>query len=103
MVPAAARLQLCRHVLYVEGSTLMCRDHHPLARYVVLTSLHFSRSYRQNDDNVAMWDAVRNGGLPYRAFTFRGDFPNKGLYHRLDLMFEGYFISPTIEVYCREG
>jgi 4-amino-4-deoxy-L-arabinose transferase-like glycosyltransferase len=70
--------------------------------YVVLTSLHYARSYRQRDDNVAMWDTVRKGVLPYRLERrFRAEYLNWHFYRNLDPMFEGYFVSPTIEVYRR--
>ena len=70
--------------------------------YVVLTSLHYARSYRQRDDNVALWNTLRRGVLPYRlARRFRAEYLNWRFYTKLDPMFEGYFISPTIEVYQR--
>jgi len=70
--------------------------------YVVLTSLHYARSYRQQDANAAMWDTVRRGVLPYRlAERFRAEYLNWRFYSMLDPMYEGYFISPTIEVYRR--
>jgi hypothetical protein len=70
--------------------------------YVVLTSLHYARSYRERDGNVAMWDTVRRGVLPYRlAERFRARYLNWRFYRKLDPMYEGYFISPTIEVYQR--
>jgi hypothetical protein len=75
-------------------------DQHP--DYVVLTSLHYARSYRQQDANVAMWDTVRKGELPYRlAERFRARYLNWRFYTKLDPMYEGYFLSPTIEVYQR--
>jgi 4-amino-4-deoxy-L-arabinose transferase-like glycosyltransferase len=70
--------------------------------YVVLTSLLYARSYRQQDDNVLLWDTVRRGQLPYRlAARFRAEYLNWRLYRKLDPMYEGYFVSPTIEVYQR--
>jgi 4-amino-4-deoxy-L-arabinose transferase-like glycosyltransferase len=70
--------------------------------YVVLTSLHYARSYRQRDENVAMWDTMRRGVLPYRlAKRFRAEYLNWRFYRKLDPMYEGYFVSPTIEVYQR--
>ncbi len=70
--------------------------------YVVLTSLLYSRSYRQQDENVAMWDTVRKGVLPYRLVErFQARYLNWRLYRRLDPMYEGYFVSPTIEIYRR--
>jgi hypothetical protein len=33
--------------------------------------------------------------------VFEGDFLNRNPYRRLDPMFAGYFISPTIEFYAR--
>ena len=70
--------------------------------YVVLTSLHYARSYRERDGNVAIWQLLRKGVLPYRlAKRFRAEYLNWWFYRRLDPMYEGYFISPTIEVYQR--
>lgn len=70
--------------------------------YVVLTGLHYARSYRERDGNVAMWNMLRKGVLPYRlARRFRAEYLNGWFYRRLDPMYEGYFISPTIEVYQR--
>jgi hypothetical protein len=75
---------------------------HRRPAYVVLTSLHYARSDRQRDGNVAMWDTVRKGVLPYRlARRFRAEYLNWRFYRKLDPMYEGYFISPTIEVYQR--
>src|SRR5262249_18249282 len=70
--------------------------------YVVLTSLHYARAYRQRDDDVALWNTVRRGVLPYRlAERFRAEYLNWWFYRNLDPMYEGYFISPTIEIYRR--
>ena len=33
--------------------------------------------------------------------AFDGDFLNRDLYRRLDPMFAGYFVSPTLEFYAR--
>ena len=75
---------------------------HRRPEYVVLTSLHYARSYRQRDDNVAMWRTVRRGVLPYRRIQrFRAEYLNWQFYRKLDPMYEGYFISPTIEIYQR--
>ncbi|HZS32970.1 MAG TPA: hypothetical protein VFC42_06280, partial [Methylomirabilota bacterium] len=57
---------------------------------------------RQQDENVAMWDTVRKGVLPYRlAERFQARYLNWRFYSRLDPMYEGYFVSPTIEIYRR--
>ena len=78
------------------------RVRHRRPDYVVLTSLHYLRSYRHQDGNVALWDTVRRGVLPYRLERrFRGRYLNWRFYARLDPLFEGYFVSPTIEVYRR--
>ena len=70
--------------------------------YVVLTSLHYLRSYRRQDANVALWETVRRGELPYRLERrFRAEYLNWRFYTKLDPLFEGYFVSPTIEVYRR--
>ncbi len=70
--------------------------------YVVLTSLLYARAYRQHDENVALWDTVRQGRLPYELVRrFASPYLNSPVYSRLDPMYEGYFVSPTIEVYAR--
>jgi hypothetical protein len=75
---------------------------HRRPHYVVLTSLHYLRSYRRQDGNVALWNTVRRGELPYRRVRrFRAEYLNWRLYTKLDPLFEGYFVSPTIEVYRR--
>jgi hypothetical protein len=69
---------------------------------VVLTSLQYNRSYREQDENVAGWDSVRRGLLPYVLDRrFRARYLHWKFYTGLDPMYEGYFVSPTIEVYRR--
>lgn len=90
-----------RNLLEYGAMPAVVEDQRP--DYVVLTSLHYARSYRQQDDNVRMWDTVRRGVLPYRLVArFQARYLNYRLYRKLDPMYEGYFISPTIEVYQRQ-
>jgi 4-amino-4-deoxy-L-arabinose transferase-like glycosyltransferase len=70
--------------------------------FVVLTSMHYARSYRQHDENVATWELLRKGAFPYRlARRFHARYLHWRFYSSLDPMFEGYFLSPTIEIYRR--
>jgi 4-amino-4-deoxy-L-arabinose transferase-like glycosyltransferase len=75
---------------------------HRLPDFVVLTSLQYARSYREQDGNVAGWDTIRRGQLPYSLVRrFQARYLHWRFYSWLDPMFEGYFVSPTIEVYRR--
>jgi 4-amino-4-deoxy-L-arabinose transferase-like glycosyltransferase len=75
---------------------------HRRPEFVVLTSLHYARSYREQDANVELWDSLRGGSLPYQlALRVQARYLNWRFYSRLDPMYEGYFVSPTIEVYRR--
>ncbi|MGH7754205.1 MAG: ArnT family glycosyltransferase, partial [Gemmatimonadales bacterium] len=66
---------------------------HERPTYVVLTSLHYARSYRERDEHVALWHSVRKGALRYRlAERFRAEYLNRRFYRKLDPMYEGYFI-----------
>ncbi len=66
-----------------------------------LTSLQYSRAYRHNI--VAMmnlYNTVRFSDTNYYLVKkFDSSFINKDLYMKLDPMFGGYFISPTLEFY----
>ncbi len=70
---------------------------------VELSSLHFWRYERHH--HPAFDPAYRSFRSGKRGFhlvkRFEGDFLNRDLYRRLDPMFAGYFISPTIEFYAR--
>ncbi len=67
-----------------------------------LSSLDYGRSYRERTDYncIQMWDSIRKQSACFQKIkSFEGWFINKSLYMRLDPMFEGYFVSPTIEFY----
>jgi hypothetical protein len=50
------------------------------------------------------YDRLRSGRSGYVLLRrFEADFLNKKLYRALDPMFEGYFVSPTLEFYRRAG
>jgi hypothetical protein len=71
---------------------------------VEISSLHFWRYERHR--HPAFDPAYRNFRAGERGFhrvkSFAGDFLNRDLYRRLDPMFAGYFISPTVEFYARD-
>jgi len=67
-----------------------------------LSSLDYDRYYRLKKDQIGIriWDSIRNHPETFqKIITFESWFLNKWLYIQLDPMFEGYFISPTIEFY----
>lgn len=68
---------------------------------VEITSLHYARHLRQG--NTGMNEHYAHLRDPAGAFErvarFDADFINKDLYMKLDPMFGGYFVSPTIEFY----
>jgi 4-amino-4-deoxy-L-arabinose transferase-like glycosyltransferase len=70
-----------------------------------ITSLHYLRWYRHgNEHYMNEYDQLRSGRSGYVLLKrFEADFLNKRLYIALDPMFEGYFISPTLEFYQRAG
>ncbi len=68
---------------------------------IEITSLCYSRHYRVGD---AAWiEAYRRlrdpNGLFEQVAKFESPFINKRLYMKLDPMFGGYFVSPTLEFY----
>ena len=71
---------------------------------VEISSLHFWRYERHR--HPAFDPAYRSFRAGQKGFhlvkAFDGDFLNRGFYRRLDPMFAGYFISPTIEFYSRD-
>lgn len=68
---------------------------------IQITSLHYARHYRER--NVAMTAPYNRLRDPKGEFTlvkrFESHFLNKSLYEKLDPMFGGYFVSPTLEFY----
>jgi hypothetical protein len=87
----------------------------PERSYVVVSSLTYQRDYRQgrfatipnqhrrwhNDpDPIGQWEYIRNNPEYFQPVAkFEAWFPNRGLYTYLDPMYDGYFVSPTIEIY----
>ena len=73
--------------------------------YVVLSSLTYNRFYRQgNAEMIERWDSIRRNSRDFRILaTFDGWYLNKSWYTALDPMFDGYFISPTVEIYRYAG
>ena len=75
------------------------------ADVVILSGMLFWRPYRSPEifgDQYAGYEALRQGALGYRRVaSFQKGFLNKNLYTALDPMFEGYYVSPTIEIYER--
>ncbi|MGH7898551.1 MAG: phospholipid carrier-dependent glycosyltransferase [Candidatus Binatia bacterium] len=68
-----------------------------------ITSMHYSRHERHRHHLfLPAYEHLRNGGASLQLVKrFEADFLNRDLYSRLDPMFGGYFISPTIEFYSR--
>ncbi|MBI2567177.1 MAG: glycosyltransferase family 39 protein [Candidatus Schekmanbacteria bacterium] len=67
---------------------------------VQLSSLNYDRAYRDQLPLAAAYDLVRHGAQGYRLVSrFTASFLNQDHYRKLDPMFAGYFLSPTIELY----
>lgn len=65
------------------------------------TSLHYDRHVRHGATNpLAAYRRLRSAEGPFtRVATFEAKFIHKAFYQKLDPMFGGYFISPTIEFF----
>ncbi len=72
---------------------------------VEISSMHFWRHERHR--HPAFDPAYRRFRAGEKGFhlvkRFEADFLNRELYRRLDPMFAGYFVSPTLEFYARDG
>ena len=68
---------------------------------IQITSLQYQRHYRHGNATMTeAYDRLRNPNGPFALVArFESHFINKRLYMKLDPMFEGYFVSPTIEFY----
>ncbi len=68
-----------------------------------ITSMHYWRHERHRHPAfLPAYQRLREGRTPLRLVkSFDADFLNRDLYRRLDPMFAGYFISPTLEFYAR--
>ncbi|MFH0909234.1 MAG: glycosyltransferase family 39 protein [bacterium] len=68
---------------------------------IEISSLHYDRHYRHDNRTYAKkYDALRDPAGPFRlAAKFESSFINRDVYGRLDPMFRGYFVSPTLEFY----
>jgi len=88
---------------YAAGRERDLADPEKRASYdlVEISSLVYSRHYRHRDAGaMAVYDALRQPESGMRLVRrFESDFLNKRLYTALDPMFEGYFLSPTLEFY----
>jgi hypothetical protein len=83
-------------------SRLASRDDFDL---VEISSLHYWRYERHRHPAFEpAYHRFRAGerGL-YLVKAFETDFLNRDFYRRLDPMFAGYFVSPTVEFYARDG
>jgi dolichyl-phosphate-mannose-protein mannosyltransferase len=72
---------------------------------VEISGLHYWRHERhQHHAFFPAYERFRHGGTGFRLVKrFEADFLNRDLYRRLDPMFAGYFVSPTLEFYERGG
>jgi len=68
---------------------------------IEISSLNYERHYRHDNTKYASkYDALRDPAGNFRlAAKFESTFINRDFYGRLDPMFKGYFIAPTIEFY----
>ena len=68
---------------------------------VEISSMHHARHLRHgNDGMLAIYQELRDPRGDFELVArFDSDFLNKKLYERLDPMFGGYFVSPTLEFY----
>jgi hypothetical protein len=94
-----------RAVVHVVGevwiSRLAGRDD---ADLVEISGMHFWRHDRHRHHAFyPAYQSFRAGEKGFhRVKVFEGDFLNRNLYRRLDPMFAGYFVSPTLEFYARD-
>jgi 4-amino-4-deoxy-L-arabinose transferase-like glycosyltransferase len=67
-----------------------------------ITSMHYWRHERHRHHLFfPAYENLRNGGTSLELVKrFEADFLNRDFYRRLDPMFGGYFISPTLEFYA---
>jgi hypothetical protein len=74
---------------------------HTEADLVEISSLHFWRYERHRHPAFdPEYRLFRSGAKGFHLVkTFEGEFLNRELYRKLDPMFAGYFISPTLEFY----
>jgi hypothetical protein len=74
---------------------------HTEADLVEISSLHFWRYERhQHPAFDPEYRRFRSGEKGFHLVKrFDGEFLNRDLYRRLDPMFAGYFVSPTLEFY----
>ena len=68
---------------------------------IEITSLHADRHFRQGEDGwINAYKRLRDPNGPFtRVAKFESHFINKRLYTKLDPMYAGYFVSPTLEFY----
>jgi hypothetical protein len=68
---------------------------------IEISSQLYNRYYRSgNQELVVAYDRLRDPQGPFeRVARFESRFVHKDWYVKLDPMFEGYFLSPTIELY----
>jgi hypothetical protein len=72
---------------------------------VEITSMHYWRHERHRHPAfLPEYQRFREGEKGYHLVKrFDTDFLNRELYRRLDPMFAGYFVSPELEFYARDG
>jgi hypothetical protein len=87
-------------VNFLGHNAIWLMDHRPDADLIEVTSLMYARAYRHHlRPHRRIYDRLRTRGR--LVARFQSDFLNKRAYVALDPMFEGYFVSPTIELYAR--
>ena len=78
---------------------------HTEADLVEISSFHFWRYERHHHPAFGpAYDRFRGGERGFHLVkTFEGHFLNREIYRKLDPMFAGYFVSPTLEFYAPDG
>jgi hypothetical protein len=90
-------------ITYAVGRERDLADPQKLASFDLfeVSSLVYRRHYRHGDAGaIALYDRLGSPESGLRLVKrFESGFINKRLYTALDPMFEGYFLSPTLEFY----
>lgn len=92
-----------RAVVYASHLEKPIRCLEPTDPYdlIQITSLHFDRYYREwHPAMTPAYERLRDPNGPFTLVKrFESRFLNKAFYAKLDPMFGGYFVSPTLEFY----
>jgi hypothetical protein len=98
--PSLYQIVACPEGTHDPGRLAACG-----ADYLITSGMLINRALRDPARYATAYrnvQALREGRLGYvRIARFHDTYLHQGLYTALDPMFEGYFVSPTIEIYRR--